>query len=149
MASQAPLFPASDQLSSFPGCGWVRLVRDKIEVGEIYVPAFLFEAPLSQGLSCSPKCLIKVLYLLELLHLDWGLSEEISNILRDTVWTALHTLWRALHHPSYRLLLEGGVRASARGSRTNQFLLALLSAQLLLCDGGGVSVLKEEVVLIY
>lgn len=28
-----------------------------------------------------PQCLVKVLHLLELLHLDWGLSEDSSDVL--------------------------------------------------------------------
>lgn len=78
-----------------------------------------------------PWCLIKVLHLLELLHLDWGLSEEISDILRG------HSLDSSSQHPlespAYSVLTaapRGQAQASVRASRVNQFLLALLSAQL-------------------
>lgn len=51
----------------------------------MYQHSFL-KPPISGALMFStakmPWCLIKVLHLLELLHLDWGLSEEISGILR-------------------------------------------------------------------
>lgn len=84
------LFPASDRLRSFPDPSWrwARLVGNEIEVGKIHAPAFLFEAPLFLGLSCSqmpkcPQCLVKVLHLPEFMYLDWGLSEEISEMLID------------------------------------------------------------------
>lgn len=57
----------------------------------------LLRPPISGALMFStakmPWCLIKVLHLLELLHLDWGLSEAISDILRG------HTLNSSSQHP--------------------------------------------------
>jgi len=139
-------FSVSDQLCSFPDPSWrwARLVRNEIEVGKIHVPAFLFEAPLYLGLSRSqmptcPQCLIKVLHLPEFLHLDWGLSEEVSDILIDMCegkqsGQLLLTYFGGpciIH--AHSCSQRAGPGLCQRG-RTNQFLLALLAAQLLLYD---------------